>query len=485
MNKFENVRITDFQMREVFGQHGQVRAQFQMNVRSEMLKNVATIFDGIADRSRVVNSDVARMMGSDFQYGAPVPAGEIPGGWEAERVAFILTAEITMIAGIVIETVVGGYTDKLPQKTEAGMNWDDVTFYVNSISEFRQTTVQTPEGIREIKHLHAVDHVLADLTPDYQGAPAYSPRAAKVRPCDTFNTIDLAYLLSTMDQDQMIDTRTLFTHMPTLSAREHVIPSVWLCTILRAYFQSSATAGIGQEDGSSLRSQARSYTLDRPSTQVPFLRVLSQVTGNPFSVSFQLNDIKQIDGNFRSRSTYLLNNDRPTGGVLSRKHLPDDMQENYQHGGEAIERASVLVGMAANALAAKMGLRKIGFHVDNRWAGVEQVVVHHVSSHGPHDNTEIIEQFRLRFATEVMPTVDMGGLWECRFRVRVDLYEETEVEWELTEQKTFHLCRIASFADALLSPMVMPATKGPQRAEAHVRLAADVDDIINSIDIPK
>lgn len=484
MNKFENVRITGFHMREVFGQHGQVRAQFQMNVRSEMLNNVATIFDGIADRALVTNADVARMLSTDFQYGAPVPAGEIPGGWEAERVVFMLTAEVTMPLGFVIETIVGGYTDRLPEKTEAGMNWDAVTFYVNSISEFRRLVEHTPEGTREIKHLHATDHVLADLVP-LSGPSVYEQRAAKVRPCDIFNTIDLAYILSAADHGQLLDTRTLLTHLPTLSAREQAIPSVWLGTILRAYFQASATASTNQEEYSMLRSHARSYSMDRSPVQVPFLRVLSQVTGDPFSMSFRLNDIKQIDGNFRSQSTYLLNSDRPSGGVLARKHLPADMQENYQHGGEAIERASVLVGMAANALAAKLGLRKIGFHVDNRWAGVEQVVVHHVSSHGPHDNAEITEQFRLRFATEVMPTVDMGGLWECRFRVRVDLYEETEVEWELTEQKTFHLCRIASFADALLSPMVMPMIKDrPQNAQAHVRLAGDVDDIISSINVP-
>lgn len=473
-------KVVEFRMREVFGARDQLCPQFKLNFTPALHAQVMEMAGNITNLSKITATDIAKLSGSDFGYGRPVPAREIPGGWDAKRVVFVLHLTMAGPTDVTLGFVIGGYTNQLPEKTEAGMNWDSVTFHVNSITVQHHYTMMTPEEKIDVKRIVSVDHVLTDT--QYTGV--HKSHYSKFRPTDVFNTMEVGTLWASMGE--VSDTRTLMTSVAALSDRAHAIPSVWLAKIFRSHMEATASRSHG-DDGDMIRHNARAIAGDRQASSDAFLRTIGTIAGHPVSSVFTLRDIKQLDGEFRKATTYVELSAQSSSAVLSEKHLPEEQREKVAAGDEVVQHATLLVGTAATALAAQLGITTINFYVDNTRQDLDRFTATAIntmnSEYGPVVDEAILNEFKLRFLNQVLPTVDYNGQAICQFSVRVHVYGESKVYWKIDEEKVYRRT-IASYADALMTPVVMAFDpKSKTEEQPQVVMATDIENLLNDLDV--
>lgn len=460
-------KILNFTLTEVRNTVEQVRPQFNFNYTQDIHRHAVEMVDSLEG---VTAAEVAGLTGTDFGYGKLVPAREISGGWDAERLSFWMLVEMKHATGVVVTYAVGGYTDRRPTKTDAGMNWDDVKFYINSVLQLRTVTSRTAEGVQTRTVAVHADHILADY--DYSGISAV--RHVKHRPSDVFATMELTSLAEHYQPD-VIDTRSMLTIAAALTDRTDAIPAVWLAKIINAYVGAMRARELyGDQD--TLRSYARGAVADRHTAGDPFLNVMRTLTGQTQDVSFTLDDVKQLDGDFRKHTVYYPFEDR----------LSEPSQPEFAVADEATRMNMVLAGTSANALAAKLGITSLSFYVDNNRQGLERLTVTNMGTPGEfgfHQHADLVRQFRDQFLNEVLPTIDFGGQAACRFTVKADIHGETRIYWPVEDEKVARHV-IASYADSLMSPLVMSFdSTTPLREQPHARMAFDLETLLNSLSV--
>lgn len=458
------IKIKSMTMCEVSGLPEQERAHFQFehgNLPNSMEFGNAAV---------VSSTEVARHLPGFFGYSAKaVHSRPIPGGWAAPRCIFDLVLEIENAMGFTTDMTVNGYTDRLPNKeglaNVEGMYWDwsDVSFHVNGFQTQRRLQMRTPEG--PVTTHQVVDSHQLIFDNDYCGVTKQAGNS--IRPADVFATMGSMDVL--FGNGSVSDTRTMITSIPVVSDRNNVIPSEFLSNVIRNYAQALETEEFGGSHDQML-SQARGAAMEPTLNQNPFFNALTMVKGMSFNGRFKLEDLTHIDpqGNVMGKAMYVV--------------IPQKEQQSLNTGTSAWHAASLLVGQAVPAIMSRLGMAKVIFSATNNTPDhhAKIAIIDEYSALSPttHSDEKTLELFKNQLIHEVFDHFSFGDLLAFELEVySVPCRMTTVTIGEIGGEK--HTRELASFADALFSPMTFDIADEKDR----LNLVSDIDAMLSQLNL--
>jgi hypothetical protein len=472
---FKNIRLMSAVFLEVPGEPNQQRPQFATAVSPETVGAVqqvlreATVYNRISDY-RIKPAAFAKVDSTILTYAADMAEPrEIPGGWENRRVTFILKVSSMTAIGAEVESIVGGYTDGVPKKDGDKLDWDGVTFYVNSINSHRKTWMQTSLGKSALLEVVSSQQVLLEPVWNGLGDPKHEYRT---RPSDLFATATRLNLAETLNSE-LTDVRTLNTASAAMTDRTDVIPAVYLSRVFAAYTQAQDVTMFGMQDGDLLHN-ARAAVMDSLPRQNPFLAAMSDAKGFATYGVFDMKELKIAFPSINEDAMYYVLGTSAVKEDTKRSCLPPP---KLSYANVAMQT----IGHATNALMGTMGLSSICFHATNRTENAKPVIaiIDAKSSLAEGvDLTLVLDTFKLRFEQEVLNQVTYNNLMDFTLEVTGELYGITQVDWN-GNSEGWHRITIASYADALLSPMVFAGVeKGADQPQ--LGMANDIMTLLES-----
>jgi hypothetical protein len=497
--------IKSFSMREVYGARDQVRPVFETHASGNTIKAISEICNNTeglrnassaSDMAEIIRPAIAKLEPAALDYaGTMAEPRAIPGGWDAERVTFTLSAIVANPPGMMIEVVIAGYTDKLPSKNGSEFDWKDVTFHINSITKLRSMTMLTSDGDKVVRDVIDASHVLRDAfyTGLHTGIKEY-----RIRPADVFATMVIPVILE--ENPNVIDARTVLTDKPVLSSRTNEIPAAFLSRMLANYKASMYVMDRPESTERDVLMEARQYSMEAATSNDRFLRAIA---GDGALSTFTMANLQSVYPEIAGKCFYIGFNDRPTGAVLSTKHLPEHLKKELAmlQPGTLQDKAAIIVGHGVTALMASLGFSRVIFSASNDTPdGKLEVQVSHADSilDGSRSNpdgfavfkswlvSEVLSQLNQRSESAFSILTQLSYDSSVGFTIEVDanLYGETEVRL-LQDDGRWYSRTIASYADALLSPMVMPAIDGVKPADQpHLVMARDIGTMLEAVVSP-
>ena len=499
--------LKSFSMREVYGARNQVRPVFETHVSGNTINDISEICnntEGLRDAIGISASEMAEIIRPAIAELEPTALGyagtmaaprDIPGGWDAERVTFILSATVANLIGMKIEVVIAGYTDKLPSKNGSEFDWKDVTFHINSITKLRPMFMKTPDGDRVVCEVTDASHVLRDAfyTGLHTGIKEY-----RIRPADVFATMVIPVILE--ENPNVIDARTVLTDKPVLSSRTNEIPAAFLSRMLANYKASMYVMDRPESTERDVLMEARQYSMEVATSNDHFLRAIA---GDGALSTFTMANLQSIFPEIVGKSFYIGFNDRPTGAVLSTKHLPEHLRKELAilEPGTLQDKAAIIIGHGVTVLMANLGFSRVTLSASNDTPdGKLEVQVCRADSilNGSGYDPVGFAVFKSRFASEVLGQLNQhsesafsiltqlsyGSSVGFTIEVDADLYGETEVRL-LQDDGRWHNRTITSYADALLSPLTMPSKEIAQsNHHPHLALVNGIATMLEAVVSP-
>lgn len=451
---YGNYALRAFVLHTVSGVKPQQRPQLVCDADTTTLERVAG-YMAERDGARVTARSVARELGGVLHYGREtLPARPIQGGWEAQRLSFVLALDHVSPIGLNTTYTIAGYTDRMPIRREDKVDWADVTFYVNSFIHEHRSVTRTVEGeVRHVK-LSEAQHLLYDA--DFSNVK--DEREIRVRPTDIasgFTTLNLA------DMD-LVDTRTMLTSMAQVSNRRHVLPSRFLADLMRAYFTASAQEsypGSMSSNEESIISMARSILDPGSLSMNPIFRTFSHTQGRPFDGRFTMADLQQILPAVIDKA------------VVAFEDYSGPEEDSPVS--EAPNQALVYLGQTVPALFHSMGFSTAQFQVDMPYHDdTEPFRFTFVDTRGFAGNMDTMVRLRHVegiMSREILPELSRMGCEGGSLFFNVNTFGNSSIQYNLFFGSTYQGKRhFATYADALTSPLVMEGRPTSLRLVTHL-----------------
>jgi hypothetical protein len=452
-----------FVLRTVNGVNPQQRPKLVCETSEDNIKRVQD-FMRERDGARVTARSVARELGGVLRYSSEVlPARPIEGGWEAQRLSFVLAVDHVSPIGVTSTYNIAGYTNKMPLQLADKIDWSGVTFYVNSCLVERASVTRTIHGDRPHRHLEAAEHLIYDA--DF--ADMTKAREVRISPADMANNFGCLHLQPGADAD-VHDTRTMITSMARTVYRRHVIPARYLSELMKQYFMAhNQEFDLGSRSGSeeATLGMMRSRLETQSVALNPFFRTLSQVQGHPFSGYFSIDDLHRVLPAVVDK------------GVVA---FEDYMgPEEDSPADERTNRVLVYLGQTVPALFHSMGFTTAQFQVDIPYhTDEEPTVFTFVNTRGMAGTTDTMERIKHVqgiMEREIFPELRRMDLAGGSLFFNVEVFGNSSIQYNLLFGEPQKGKRhFASYADALTSPLTTDS-----RATSMV-LATDLYAVINA-----
>jgi hypothetical protein len=161
-SQYGTYALRAFVLRTVNGVKAQQRPQLVCEATPESIARVKKFMDE-RDGTRITARSVARELDGLLSYGSKMlPARPIDGGWEAQRLSFVLAVEHVSPIGVNSIYNIAGYTNRMPVQLADRIDWSGVIFYVNSCLVEHASVTRTVDGDRVHRRLEAAEHLIFD-----------------------------------------------------------------------------------------------------------------------------------------------------------------------------------------------------------------------------------------------------------------------------------------------------------------------------------
>lgn len=439
-----DVRIANFMLQETGTYNPMYNRPYQTYVDGQTMSIIA---DRVA-RSNGNEITATTMTGLASQIvrpsAAPVSAINIPYGWSERRIRFILEVHVTFKTGTTSIYYFQGYTSHLGV-TQNGAIDPNMIFCINSFMRVNRANQLTPMGVVTQDYVQETAHVI-------NGVVNYSTQnnmAYSMRPMDVIAGAQTAYTsqYGEMQGTKITDTRTTLTNEAIRSNRQNSLPSAYVANIVNRFNVAcnNSNFGNGTDD---ILSRAIDYQVEDPLISNPFLFAISNVKGIPNSVTFNFNDLSQIDPNTPNVTKFV------SLGNTKVAALHSAGQTAYW---DSISNDTTIATILSNAVPAVMMelfITKIHFRSTNHAVGGQMnTIIIDAKSMTNADLTSNFEMFKIRLQNELMFDITYSNQELYTLDMSVDLFGETIITLSYGNNPPVTFAT-PSFCDSLIVPVV-------------------------------
>jgi hypothetical protein len=451
-----------FVLHTVNGVKAQQRPQLVCEATPESIARVKKFMDE-RDGTRITARSVACELGGLLSYAREMlPARDIDGGWEAQRLSFVLAVEYVSPIGVNSIYHIAGYTNRMPARRAERIDWSDVVFYVNSCLVEHASVTRTVDGDRVHRRLEPAEHLIFDAG---LASGDLTKRETRVSPADVatnFSAFDFA------GTEDLVDTRRMVTTLARYVHRRHVLPSRFLAELMQCYFkvlESEDTVSDEVLKNDLIFNTMRTH-LEPPALSTnPFFRSLSQAQGDRFEGRFTMEDLQRVLPAVVDK------------GVVAFEEYTGPEEDSPVS--EQPNQALVYLGQTVPALFHSMGFSTAQFQVDIPYHDQEDPLTFtFVKNRSFADTADIavrIQHVQGIMEREIFPDLRRMGLEGGSLFFNVEVFGNTSIQYNLLFGSAYQGKRhFASYADALTSPLV--AESQPRS----LALAADLYAVLNA-----
>lgn len=449
--------------------HPQYQRPFQTHVSASALNSIQEAVRIVGGQAGSMTPGLLAEHAFSFLKPQTAPEAEagIVNGWGFERFYFFMEIRITgnTLEGNKTEFL-QGYTDSTNIINEFLTNPQldrNMVFQVNSVTEAKQHTYGTPQGVYNGLSVKAAYHVLGNnYSHDIRGLGNPTPAPVQsLRPHDIQLMASHSFLGAGAD---LVDSRTLITTMPKTSYRKNALASSYASSILSSV---SAVHGDGSvyEAGPGMWTQASAKNAELPLARSAFFKFMSSANCGPLTTQFTWGDLLRLDPTlghpgtdrvlvFRSGAPMVQNAMQNNGSDLT--SLPHNAvaYTNHWKGTDYTTHAASIISNSLPGLLISAGLTSVDFLVTNNTYGAEVVwQFAGLGGLGGVDLTHRVEPFKAAVLMNIINPISYNGQLQYSIRVRCDLQYSTNMSIKIGDEPETPFIS-PTFADALTSPVV-------------------------------
>lgn len=466
MSYATQIRVVRFIIHETGTYNEQFRRPYVSQLTPQGLNNILENVVTAPDINAGVFSGLAN------QVLAPSPTYEsqitIPYGWTERRFRFMLHLEVTYKTGGVIQEIITGWSETPASSVSLYGKLDPKTvFKVNNTIHIRQQNINTPFGVQTQSSISDCSHVLSDS--NWSGI--YTPnRQIAMRPSDIFSKLIVSGVEDELAASNSYDGTSTLTSIATKSKRTNTVATNYIGDIVRSYTQAESQLGITNDPVGNMDalSTAQSYSRENSAARDPFLETISNLTGNPITDYFTLEDLQRLDPNALNNTTYI----KMSTTEMASTHQAGQTQ--HWGGSDLHTHVATILSNAVPSIMVNQLITRIAFvttnmdfsgRIDTRIADLDGFVSNM-------DMSGLANGFIGKLENEILKDFAMSEIG-FGIQMQVDLLGETWIKVNINGEEFDYVT--PSFCDAMLVPIV---TTNNQTAKA---LAHDLGTLMTTI----
>jgi len=457
INNQETVLIHNLTLRYSGAYHDQFSRPYQSHVDARIINAVNESIHGVngnyndsVDGIRL-GSLAANILHPQANAGRRLG---IVGGWNSVRMMFTMEIEIRTGLGSV-HKLIQGYTDHA-DNSYSGKIDPNTIFYINSVSDIKNTRYHTPNGVVN-KRLFG-DSALVVCNTDWSVDSwnvAKNPAPVKIRPQDVFQYMTVNSHLShhpNFDPNEVIDNSTVFNNQSCFSRRQNNLPTEYVGKVLNSY-QLACSNPVGNSGdiwaGAIQNSHEKSFARD------PFISMIQQWSEGAGTNFFRYGDLLRVDQTIDSRCTVVV----PSAGGINDYTMNT---ENWSGSTREVMAATMLAN-GVPALMVQYGISIFGFMATNNTIGCQPIINATVAQGLGNDVSQYVPGLLSRIQNELIQFISLDnaiGLYNINFRC--ELGSETNIDISLDNHFTTPFI-FPAFAESILTPVIADENKKLQQ----------------------
>jgi len=390
-------------------------------------------------------------------------AASIINGWETPRCRFVLVIVMQHVAGYDEKYFVTGSTDHVGVTNNAAID-HRMIFQINSIIKSKNIVRNTPSGIINTNQINENSHMVHNYNYDNY---ATGQNIYTMRPADIFSNVAMQAYES--DALTGIGLNNIVTDAGSKVNRDHYVGSKYVSSIINSWNDANNSVDGDTSFDAVCNNASKSPACINPTiSRDDFLRMIKSSSGSYAKFTFK--DLLKFDPSAESRVSYV-----PLNQAMLAT-LPRAGEYEYMHGSSMEVVIATEIAQAVPAIATSVGLNYISLFSTNDTPGqMTNTIVSNPYSLATNIGLQnAAEAFKIRFNTEVAPSISLNNSYPFAINVDCDTLGSTKIRLSFNGQPEVQFM-IPSFADSAFSGLV---TNNVERPKA---MATDLTYLFNEL----